>query len=76
MPNYLVRRERCIPYEIVVEAADEDAAERVAYSCDMDEWHEQSGYWQDLQTEETDEEADVADDSESDEEEDEEEEEE
>lgn len=58
MPKYLVRRERCIPYEIVVEAVDENAAEEAAYR-DMDAWREQSGYWQDLQTEETDEDADL-----------------
>lgn len=61
MPKYLVRRERCIPYEIVVEAADEDAAERVAYRHEMSDWNEHSGYWQDLQTEETDEDADIVD---------------
>ena len=59
MPKYLVRRERCIPYENVVEAADEDAAEDVAYNYSMSEWNEGSGYWQDLQTEETDQEADI-----------------
>lgn len=58
MPKYLVRRERCIPYEVVVEAPDEDAAEEFAY-LNMDAWHEHSGYWQDLQTEETDQEADI-----------------
>jgi len=59
MPVYRVRRERCIPYEIVIEAPDEQAAEDAAYNSDDAEWSEGCAYWQDILTEETDEEPDI-----------------
>lgn len=49
MPLYRVRRDRCIPYEIVVEAPDMEAAE-IAADSKMDLWSEGPAYWQDLET--------------------------
>jgi hypothetical protein len=55
MPLYRVRRERCIPYDIVIRAPDQEAAESAAYRQEMDAWNEDSGYWQDVETEDADE---------------------
>ena len=55
MPLYRVRRERCIPYDILIKAPNEGAAEDAAYQQEMDAWNEDSGYWQDLETEDVDE---------------------
>jgi len=52
MPLYRVRRERCIPYDIFVEAPDQEAAEDAAYRQDVEVWSEDSEYWQELETEE------------------------
>lgn len=55
MAVYLVRRERCIPYEMAVEAASEEEAEEAAFRASDDLWNVGPAYWQDLTTEETDE---------------------
>jgi hypothetical protein len=56
MPLYRVRRERCIPYDIFVEAPDQQTAEDAAYRQDVETgWSEDSEYWQELDTEEMDE---------------------
>lgn len=49
MPLYRVRRERCIPVEIVVEAPSMDDAE-LAANENPDKWEEGCAYWQDLET--------------------------
>lgn len=59
MPLYRVRRERCIPVEIVVMAPSMQEAEDAAFASDK--WEEGCAYWQDLETEELgDEEAEPA----------------
>ena len=50
MPLFRVRRERCIPTEIVVEAPTMYDAERAAENSDK--WSEGCAYWQELETEE------------------------
>lgn len=49
MPLFTVRRERCIPVEVVVEAPTMDEAEAAAYD-NLDKWDEGCAYWQDLET--------------------------
>lgn len=49
MPLFTVRRERCIPVEIVVEAPTMDEAEAAAYD-NLDKWDDGCAYWQDLET--------------------------
>lgn len=49
MPLFTVRRERCIPVEIIVEAPTMGAAEAAAYD-NLDKWDEGCAYWQDLDT--------------------------
>ncbi len=51
MPLFRVRRERCIPYEVVVEAPTLDEAESAAFS-DNEKWSEGCAYWQELSTDE------------------------
>lgn len=50
MPLYRVRRERCIPVEIVVEAPSMQEAEDAAFTSDK--WEDGCAYWQDIETEE------------------------
>lgn len=52
MPKYMVRRERCLSYHIIVDAPDVDAAEDAAYG--FAQWHEGLDYWQHVDAEEVD----------------------
>ena len=59
MPKYIVKRERCTPYHIIVDAPDADTAEDVAYASTQ--WREGPDYWQPVDPEEVsdDEDADI-----------------
>ena len=50
MPLYRVRRERCIPVEIVVMAPSMQEAEDAAFASDK--WEDGCAYWQGIETEE------------------------
>ena len=51
MPLFLVRRERCVPYTVVIEAPSIEEAEAAAPES-LSKWNEEPEYWQDLETEE------------------------
>ena len=50
MPRFLVRIERCLPYEIVVEAPSSDDAEILANRISLQKWEAGCEYTQDLET--------------------------
>jgi len=51
MPLFRVRRERCIPHDIVVQAPTMYDAEQAA-DADATKWSEGCAYWQEIETEE------------------------
>jgi hypothetical protein len=51
MPLFRVRRERCIPYDVIVEAPTMYDAEQAA-DADFDKWSDGCAYWQELETDE------------------------